>query len=49
MYIAPEKLLLPQDHELEYNRAIDKTVNFITNVLLMSVGFFPWLFVANLM
>ena len=49
MYIAPEKLLLSQDHELEYNRAIDKTVNFVTNVLLMGVGFFPWLFVENLM
>ena len=48
MYIAPEKLLLPHDHELEYTEAFDKTVNFVTNVLLMGVGLFPWLFVANL-
>ena len=47
MYIAPEKLLLPQDHELEYNRALDKTVNFVTNILLIGIGFFPWFVVAN--
>jgi len=48
MYIAPDKLLLQDDHELEYTRAFDKTVNFVTNVLLIAVGLFPWLFVANL-
>ena len=48
MYMAPEKLLLPHDHELEYTRASDKTVNFVTNALLFCVGLFPWMFVANM-
>ena len=49
MYISPDKWLLPDDYELQYIRAIDKTVSIFTGVVLVGVGLFPWFALASLL
>jgi hypothetical protein len=42
MYIVPNRLLLQDDHELQYISASDKTLRIVIDVVLAGVALFPW-------
>ncbi|WP_455212461.1 hypothetical protein [Kaarinaea lacus] len=42
MYAVPDRMLLQDDHELQYFKAIDKTLRIVIGVVLAGVALFPW-------